>query len=88
MNAHLSIILIFALALVLLCVSSAFHLNLHKNVLITKSSKLSKVSPSLSMQSSNGPPQLDDKTRIKIETIIKSNKVVLFMKGNKLFPQW
>ena len=31
---------------------------------------------------------LDDDTREKIDSVIKKNKVVLFMKGNKLFPQW
>lgn len=31
---------------------------------------------------------LDEVTREKISTVIAKNKVVLFMKGNKLFPQW
>jgi hypothetical protein len=31
---------------------------------------------------------LDDVTKEKIESVIQKNKVVLFMKGNKLFPQW
>lgn len=30
---------------------------------------------------------LDDRTKEKIETVISDNKVVLFMKGNKIFPQ-
>ena len=34
------------------------------------------------------PAGLKEETREKIENLIKSNKVVLFMKGNKLFPQW
>ncbi len=38
-----------------------------------------------SAQESKG---LDDVTKEKIESIISKNKVVLFMKGNKLFPQW
>ena len=33
------------------------------------------------------PNELDDRLRLKIDTLIKNNKVVLFMKGNKLFPQ-
>ncbi len=33
------------------------------------------------------PNELDDRLRSKIDTLIKTNKVVLFMKGNKLFPQ-
>eukprot|EP01038_Epipyxis_sp_PR26KG_P006303 gene6303-8682_t len=32
-------------------------------------------------------PQLDERLREKIDTIISTNKIVLFMKGNKLFPQ-
>jgi len=32
-------------------------------------------------------PTLDDATRDRLEKIISTNKVVLFMKGNKLFPQ-
>lgn len=36
---------------------------------------------------SDSPP-LDDRTRERIEKLVKSNKVLLFMKGNKLFPQW
>ena len=30
---------------------------------------------------------MDEKVRTQIETTIKSNKVVLFMKGNRSFPQ-
>lgn len=33
-------------------------------------------------------PSLDDNTKERLEKIITSHKVVLFMKGNKLFPQW
>ena len=32
-------------------------------------------------------PQLDDVTESRIKTLIANNKIVLFMKGNKLFPQ-
>ena len=38
--------------------------------------------PSLSM---NG--DLDDTTRSRIANLVNTNKVFLFMKGNKLFPQ-
>lgn len=32
-------------------------------------------------------PQLDEKTREKIQNLVSNNKIILFMKGNKLFPQ-
>jgi len=32
-------------------------------------------------------PELDDKLKAKLETMVKDNKIMLFMKGNKLFPQ-
>lgn len=32
-------------------------------------------------------PGLDDTIRAKIDKLIAENKVILFMKGNKLFPQ-
>eukprot|EP01041_Mallomonas_annulata_P001379 gene1379-2656_t len=35
----------------------------------------------------NAGPQSDDETQTRIATIISQNKIVLFMKGNKLFPQ-
>ena len=36
-----------------------------------------------------GPgPEMDDRTKERIDLLVKSNKVLLFMKGNKLFPQW
>lgn len=35
-----------------------------------------------------GPGELDEFTRERIDAMIKTNKVLLFMKGNKLFPQW
>lgn len=31
--------------------------------------------------------ELDDSTRAFLDNVVKSNKVVLFMKGNALFPQ-
>jgi len=34
----------------------------------------------------NGELQYDAPTRARIETLIKENKIVLFMKGNRLFP--
>jgi len=33
------------------------------------------------------PPELDQRTRERIQTLVGNNKVLLFMKGNKLFPQ-
>jgi hypothetical protein len=36
-----------------------------------------------------GPlPEIDERTKEKIDGLVQSNKVLLFMKGNKLFPQW
>jgi monothiol glutaredoxin len=32
-------------------------------------------------------PELDEVTKLKIEKLVLENKVLLFMKGNKLFPQ-
>jgi len=37
--------------------------------------------------SGSAVPEFDEATRNRIEDVIKNNKVVLFMKGNKLFPQ-
>ena len=42
---------------------------------------------SLITMSSAPPPELDDRTREKIQTLVNNNKIILFMKGNKLFPQ-
>jgi hypothetical protein len=36
---------------------------------------------------SDSPP-LNEKTKERIDTLVNGNKVLLFMKGNKLFPQW
>ena len=33
-------------------------------------------------------PPLDDITKERLDTVISKNKVVLFMKGNKITPQW
>ena len=33
-------------------------------------------------------PTLDDRTRDRLDQLVKSNTVLLFMKGNKIFPQW
>lgn len=33
-------------------------------------------------------PPLNDRTRERLDTLVNGNKVLLFMKGNKLFPQW
>lgn len=36
----------------------------------------------------SGPTTLDPRTKERIESVIGSNKVVLFMKGVKENPQW
>lgn len=46
-----------------------------------------RLHPVLAQVAGNGPA-IDDETRARIDKIVSSNKVVLFMKGNKLFPQW
>mmetsp|Transcript_24919 Transcript_24919/g.25138 ORF Transcript_24919/g.25138 Transcript_24919/m.25138 type:complete len:147 (+) Transcript_24919:40-480(+) len=40
--------------------------------------------PTTSLSSS---PELDDVTKDRIEKLVNENKVFLFMKGNKVFPQ-
>jgi hypothetical protein len=44
------------------------------------------------LQQAAGPggpgPTLDDRTRERLDQLVKNNKVLLFMKGNKIFPQW
>lgn len=50
-----------------------------------RSTKLSSSSPSAA---SSAGPELDDATRRMLDDVISANKVVLFMKGSKLFPQW
>ena len=40
-----------------------------------------------STTSNNNNNQIDPATYEKIDKVVKGNKVVLFMKGNKLFPQ-
>ena len=35
-----------------------------------------------------GAPQIDERTKGKIDALVKEHKVLLFMKGNKLYPQW
>jgi hypothetical protein len=37
---------------------------------------------------SSGGSTLDPQVKEKIDGIINGNKIVLFMKGNALFPQW
>lgn len=44
------------------------------------------LSKSMRMMSGQ-PPQMDDRTKERIDTLVKGNKVLLFMKGNKIFPQ-
>ena len=41
----------------------------------------------LGLSSTNNNNQIDPQAYEKIDNVIKDNKVVLFMKGNKLFPQ-
>jgi hypothetical protein len=40
------------------------------------------------LQASSDDAPLNDRTREKLDKLVNSNKVLLFMKGNKLFPQW
>lgn len=47
-----------------------------------------KVSRSALLAAPGPSGGLDEDTRERIDSVIKKNKVVLFMKGNKLFPQW
>lgn len=41
-----------------------------------------------SVNAGSDSPPLDDRTRERIDKLVNGNKVLLFMKGNKLFPQW
>lgn len=41
-----------------------------------------------SLNAGSDSPPLNEKTRERIDKLVKDNKVLLFMKGNKLFPQW
>jgi hypothetical protein len=40
------------------------------------------------LQAAAGPEPMDEETREKLDKLVQSNKVLLFMKGNPLFPQW
>tara|TARA_A100001035_G_C27673901_1_gene449708 strand:- start:416 stop:907 length:492 start_codon:yes stop_codon:yes gene_type:complete len=55
--------------------------NVNVGIFTTSSSKRI-----LKMQG-GGPGTLDDRIRDKLQTMVDDNKVLLFMKGNKLFPQ-
>jgi hypothetical protein len=75
-------ILFSALVFLSLCqITQAFSLRS-----IASKSVISRKNTSLPAGSDS--PPLDDRTRERIEKLVKSNKVLLFMKGNKLFPQW
>lgn len=52
-----------------------------------KSKSLSLSSQFTLKSTAGGLPGLDDRTKEQIEKVINENKIVLFMKGNKLFPQ-
>ena len=60
------------------CVQAYMHIR-PLNSLIRSSSR--------STQLYSSPP-LDDITKERLDTVISKNKVVLFMKGNKITPQW
>lgn len=90
------------LIFVCLCISSlllveSYHSNgvLRKNTLFPTTNKESNQCASIRSFTtiySNANPNdntrlLDDRTRERIDNYVKNNKIVLFMKGNKLFPQ-
>jgi glutaredoxin-related protein len=57
------------------------------SIVRAKSGKVSSVRVNSPLKA--GPaPSIDERTRERIDTLIKNNKVMLFMKGNKIFPQW
>lgn len=43
---------------------------------------------SFALNAGSDSPPLNEKTKERIDTLVNGNKVLLFMKGNKLFPQW
>lgn len=84
----------FTLLLVITCLSvtQAFKTNIHalSRRASTASSLQSKgVISTTTLFSSPAPPgpEIDDRTKGRIEDVINTNTVVLFMKGNKIFPQ-
>lgn len=80
-------VLLVAIVCMVLGKTWAFRPLFHKVAKVQANSVVSypRSSSKLSMA---GAEDLDDSTRQKIENLIKNNKIVLFMKGSKLFPQW
>ena len=69
----------------------SFHhpMKLQRNVKVTSRLSITSSSSASLLQMSDGFSNgLDDDIREKIDNLVKNNKIVLFMKGNKLFPQW
>lgn len=79
--SFISIILVLS---TLLQSVSAYSNSLISRNLIVKNAVINKLS---SFYMSSSEPELDIRTREKIDKLVNSNKVLLFMKGNKLFPQ-
>ena len=73
---------IFALAVLAMCqIATGYSLhNIVSRALATKRAT--------SLNAGSDSPPLNEKTRERIDKLVKDNKVLLFMKGNKLFPQW
>lgn len=66
--------------------SHGFTLTPMKSSILTHTSSSSLSKTILKMQG-GGPGPLDDRVRDQLQTMVDANKVLLFMKGNKLFPQ-
>lgn len=92
---------LFVFCIILCCCLLEVVVGFQFNTLQSRSSRLStirqlqasKKSPAAvgrcdALHMSMDPNELDDDVRAKIDKLVKNNKVVLFMKGNKLFPQW
>ena len=67
--------------LILLCESSSFLAGGYSRAMACRAPTRGL----LNVQMTDGG--LDDSTREKLEGLVNNNKVLLFMKGNKLFPQ-
>lgn len=86
---HLAVVLQTFLVFAMIISSKAFFSFKTPSVAVTSSSFLTPSNPIITKRMMcTSIPGLDDRTKEQIEELIKSNKVVLFMKGNKLFPQW
>jgi type IV secretory pathway VirB3-like protein len=79
MENSIAFLFVALLLLAIVQVITGFNSNLFKS----KSIGLSRTTLSMS---DDFP--LNDRTRERLDTLVKGNKVLLFMKGNKLFPQW